>query len=1051
MTIGHLPLSGTPQDVLAEIEYRDPNGETQTASTRVPLWPAAHVVGVRAGDWAAARGSLRADVAVVDVRGKPVAGAPVEVEVFHRDFYSYRKRLVGGFYAYEHVEEVRRAGPLCRGVTDGSGRFECEGKPPASGRLVLQASMVDPAGRRSTANQEVWAAGDDEWWFEARESDRIDLVPEQRCYEPGDTARLQVRLPFREATALVTVDRQGVLDARVITLGGNAPVIEVPIASAWAPNVFISTLVVRGRVGGVQPTALVDLGRPAFKLGIAEIKVGWRAYDPNVTVTTDRAVYRTRERAHVRITARTATGAPPPGGEVAVAAVDEGLLELAANPTWNLLDAMMRRRSDAVSMATAQMHVVGRRHFGWKALPQGGAGGRQPTRELFDTLLFWRARVPLDGDGRATVEVPLNDAITGFRIGAVASAGEALFGTGATSIRTTQDLMVLPGIAPIAREGDRVRPEVTLRNATDRPMEVAVAGKVTGFADALAPREVTLEPGQAQAVGWDVTIPVGVTTLRWEIEAAARDGAASDRVAVTQTVVPAVPVRVYQATLTRVDGPLRVPVERPADAQAGRGGLTVTLRPTLVDGLVGVRDWMSRYPYTCLEQQVSRAVALGDERWREIADALPGSQDKDGLLKFFPTLELGSEMLTAYVLAIAQEAGWRLPHEAESRATAGLRKFVTGAIARRGELPTADLSICKLAAVEALARYGLAEPALVDSIAIEPNLWPTSAVLDWWSILRRVPAMPQREPRLREAEQILRARLTVQGTTIGFSTERADSLWWLMVTPDVNALRLVLALVDAGAWKDEVPRLMRGALGRQRRGAWDTTTANAWGALAVAKFSRAYESTPVTGVTTAALAGASRRVDWTEARSGGALAFPWPPRREDVVVEQVGTGHPWVTIEARAAIPLAAPIASGYRIAKSFAPVEKRDGGPAWHRGDLVRVRLEIEAQSDMTWVVVDDPIPAGASHLGSGLGGQSRIATQGEQGTRLLAPAFVERGFEGFRAYYPFVPKGSFVVEYTIRLNQSGRFELPPTRVEALYAPESFGELPNRPFTVAP
>jgi uncharacterized protein YfaS (alpha-2-macroglobulin family) len=116
-----------------------------------------------------------------------------------------------------------------------------------------------------------------------------------------------------------------------------------------------------------------------------------------------------------------------------------------------------------------------------RPLPQGGAGGRQPTRELFDTLLLWQARVPLDADGTATVEVPLNDSITAFRIVAVASGGEALFGTGATSIRTTQDLMVLPGIAPLAREGDRMRSEVTLRNATDRPMDVVVTGAVTGL------------------------------------------------------------------------------------------------------------------------------------------------------------------------------------------------------------------------------------------------------------------------------------------------------------------------------------------------------------------------------------------------------------------------------------------------------------------------------------------------------------------------------------------------------------------------------------------
>jgi uncharacterized protein YfaS (alpha-2-macroglobulin family) len=35
--------------------------------------------------------------------------------------------------------------------------------------------------------------------------------------------------------------------------------------------------------------------------------------------------------------------------------------------------------------------------------------------------------------------------------------------------------------------------------------------------------------------------------------------------------------------------------------------------------------------------------------------------------------------------------------------------------------------------------------------------------------------------------------------------------------------------------------------------------------------------------------------------------------------------------------------------------------------------------------------------------------------------------------------------------LNNPGDFLLPPTRVEALYAPEVFGELPNAKVNVAP
>ena len=63
----------------------------------------------------------------------------------------------------------------------------------------------------------------------------------------------------------------------------------------------------------------------------------------------------------------------------------------------------------------------------------------------------------------------------------------------------------------------------------------------------------------------------------------------------------------------------------------------------------------------------------------------------------------------------------------------------------------------------------------------------------------------------------------------------------------------------------------------------------------------------------------------------------------------------------------------------------------------------------------------------------------------------FEEKSFQSFRAYYGFVPKGRFTVEYTVRLNQGGRFELPATRVEALYAPDVYGELPNAAFAVAP
>ena len=95
---------------------------------------------------------------------------------------------------------------------------------------------------------------------------------------------------------------------------------------------------------------------------------------------------RSKAQAHVKVTLP--NGQPAPAGtQIAVAAVDEALLELMPNNSWDLLDAMLRRRAYGVETSTAQMEIVGRRHFGRKAVPAGGGGGSAPTRELFDTLL----------------------------------------------------------------------------------------------------------------------------------------------------------------------------------------------------------------------------------------------------------------------------------------------------------------------------------------------------------------------------------------------------------------------------------------------------------------------------------------------------------------------------------------------------------------------------------------------------------------------------------------------------------------------------------------
>ena len=153
---------------------------------------------------------------------------------------------------------------------------------------------------------------------------------------------------------------------------------------------------------------------------------------------------------------------------------------------------------------------------------------------------------------------------------------------------------------------------------------------------------------------------------------------------------------------------------------------------------------------------------------------------------------------------------------------------------------------------------------------------------------------------------------------------------------------------------------------------------------------------------------------------------------------------------SRDGTPVNAPFAAGYRVTRTVTPVEQK-AKDAYTRGDVLRVKLEVDASADMTWVVVSDPVPAGATVLGAGLARDSQIAQQGERRSGEARPAYEERSFEAFRAYYEFAPKGKWSVEYTMRLNQDGEFSLPPTRVEAMYAPEMFGVAPNVKIRVLP
>ena len=1059
---------GQPVDattaMTVEMDYQDANGETLTASRAILLHPSAIRLGVKTDGWLMRDSDLRLKFAAIGIDGTAKAGQKVQVELYSRETITARRRLIGGFYAYDNQEKVTKLVPSCSATTDAQGLASCQIDAGVSGNVTVVATTTDADGNIARAVKSVWLAGEDDWWFGGDNGDRMDLIPEQKAYKAGETAKLQVRMPFRSATALVTVEREGVLSSFVTELSGKDPVVSVPMPGAYAPDVYVSVMAVRGRVGGwklwwaqkarewhlpfisregAEPTALVDLAKPSYRIGIAKVQVGWEGHKLDVAVKADRAKYAVRETAQVDVAVKQPDGKPAQSAEIAFAAVDEALLQLKPNESWQLLDAMMGERTLDVLTSTAQTQVVGKRHYGKKAVEAGGGGGGDlsgVTRDDFRPVLLWKGRVPLDAQGRAKLPVALSDNLSAFKLVAIATQGAQFFGTGQTSVRTTQDLQLFSALPPLVRTGDFYGASFTLRNASDKPMTVTATVKVNPSVAAGKPLTVTVPAGGAVPVTWNLPAPAGVTKLDWVVEAKSSNGKA-DRIAVSQDVAPAVPMEVWAATLTRV--PATIPIAPPAGA-VGEGYVDVKLSDSLAPPLAGVRAYMTAYPYNCFEQQLSRAVALGDGGlWGALAGAIPTYLDSDGLLRYFPIDRMqGSEALTAYAMSMTAEAGFAVPEAAKAKMVEALKAVVEGRLKRDAFGPT-DQRLLKVAALGALARNGASNAALIGAIDIAPADMPTATLTDWLVAIDRTPGVANAANLRALAERTLRQRIVYEGSRVDL-TDATTAPWWMMVGGDESAIRALHAILGRAGWQVEGPRMMVGVALRQRRGHWDTTPANAWGAIAARRFAALYPASAITGTTTATLGAVSRAQIWPMPSGAGPLRLPISAA--PLVLAQNGGAGPWAAVSVSAAVPLTQSLFAGYKMSKAVSVVSQKNKG--WlTRGDVIRVTISVDATAERNWVVVSDPVPPGATIIGD-LGGQSSILGTGGA-SEGVSPAYVERGRDAWRGYFDWVPAGRFTVSYALRLNGTGRFNLPPTRVEAMYSPDIRASVPNKGIEV--
>jgi uncharacterized protein YfaS (alpha-2-macroglobulin family) len=558
--------------------------------------------------------------------------------------------------------------------------------------------------------------------------------------------------------------------------------------------------------------------------------------------------------------------------------------------------------------------------------------------------------------------------------------------------------------------------------------------------------------------------------LAWRIEAKSDTGR-NDVLLIKQAVqTPYNAERFGIAAQSLSDAALQsFPVALPSAAVTGKGEVRISLSPSFAADAAGVRDYMRSYPFYCLEQRTSKAVALKDKAlWDVIYNTLPQYVTDSGLVNYYPDQfgnDEGYDILTSFVLSAAHEAKFALPKEAQLKMLQGLTQFVTGKLVRRYEYYGNDdgygLTERKLLALEALSRYQKIPWSMTESLKLNPAVdlpkLTSRALVQWIDVLSRSnwdnkaallpPALKDLASRFvlgRDGERTLKG-------------DKRENRWYWMYSDEATLVRAALLALDVPELKDEADGFARAALKAQKAGHWWQTQANVWGSLMLDKRAAVSAGT-VSGATKIEMGEYKAVHDWQALPQGEVYSVPVHGKNgaeKKLSVQHLGTGKPYVQALGTAWVDLKEASASDANVNKTIKHLKQQVPGQ-YTAGDILEVRIVFGAANGMGWIALTDPIPTGSTLLGNGLQGMGAVPTTQQRGWRNADgtyeayPAYVERTATVIRAYYEYLWYGSNTLTYQVRINNPGIFKLPATQLEAMYDPKVFAYRPNAIMRIA-
>ena len=1109
-----------PADLLADVDegsrrvtveatVNDITNFPVTATSNVIFHSADGYVGVRPSEYMPLAGTeATVDLLTVDWDGEAVSDQDVEVVFYQREWERQRTSDYGLYFTqWEAIDtEVDRVTVS----TDAQGKAQASFVPDAGGTYLAVATLTDGSGRTQTSTTTMWVIDENfAGWRTDPHQRTMDLVPDKSEYNAGETARILVQSPFEQAVkAWLTIERGNLIEQRVITLDGGSTVLDLPISPQYAPNIFVS-------VTAVKPVTREDEENPYadIRLGISELLVPPDQFALDVNLTPQEELFMPGDTAVYDVLINDSDGNPVIA-DFSLALVDLAVLTLKDDNAPPILEAFYSPQPYR-SQVGSGLFISGEGLEPEIPLEGGGLGGgggggemaeavpkldteeEDEARSDFPDTAYWEASVKTGGDGRATVEIPLPDSVTTWRLSSKAVTNDTKVGQGDVDVIATLPLLIRPITPRFFTAGDVLQLGAVVNNNSSGTIDATVTLEANGVTLAGdAEQSVNLPAGDSQLVRWEVNVEdLPFADLTFRVDGGEYKDASKPPLGVGPSNL--IPIYRYNAqdfvgtageldeTGRRVEGVLV-----PPNADTDRGSLNMQLSPSLAAALIDALDIVEKRDY-----DPACAHAITDRLLPNLATDQAISQlDLDNA-------ELAGQLSESITSDIAQlqslqkrGGGWGWCYSEES--DPWLSAYALLALSRvdangydaealvinRGQnyvsdhlYTTSDIDFAWEANRQAFLLYVLAESGKNSSEEADALVESHRALLDPYAKALLLLAYDSAGVQS-DSQQTLLADLNdeVVLSATGAHWEDAEQDFFNL-NSDVRGTAMVIdALSRVQPDNALAPGAVRWLMAARTAQIWSTGHETAWSILALADWMKA---------TGELLADYEYQVDLNGALlNDGQFTADNITKSETLSVPvhnlldeetnfvdfQRGAGdgrlyytmhlNSFINADTVEATSRGVTVERTYYDAACDPQTETCEPIDQIEAGQQVRVELTIIAPNDLLYAVIEDPIPAGAEGIDPGL---DTSASGFEGGVQRTDEDFLF-GYWGWwyfnRIEYrdekvvflaDFLPAGTYQYTYFLNTVIPGEYQVMPAVGYQEFFPELFGRSDGMLFSI--